>query len=92
MSNFNEFFDNDFKIEFLRKMGFEVEEVEFECSQPAYHNDVDYWKVSVWGVFKDGEEYKKPTHYGSPGKYGWVDAVFSKTFREHIQKQILKSL
>lgn len=71
------------KIQFLTLQGFEVRELVVEMNYPIYHNDMEYGEALVVGVFKDANEYNKPTSYNF-GKYEWLDGVFEKEFQTKV--------
>lgn len=80
-------FSHKEKIDILQKIGYDIRVEDVKCSQPIYHNDMEYWEEKVDCVYKDGEPFKKPGGYGSMGTQ-WVHNVFyyeyNKRLKEHL--------
>lgn len=76
------------QIEIIKSAGYTVKKVKVECCQPAYHNDMDYWTETVYGVFKDNKEFCKPTGYGGVGK-DWVNNAFNEIVHSIMYKILL---
>lgn len=78
------------KIEIIKAAGYTVKEVEVGCSQPSYHNDMNYWKETVYGVFENEKTFQKPIGYGGVGEL-WVNRAFDKIVHGLIYNLLIEA-
>jgi hypothetical protein len=76
------------KLSFLRKLGYEIKQIDYEMSYPCYHNDVEYGNVKVWAVYYKNQEYLKPSGYNF-GQEEWLDYVFCEEMQKKLRKILL---
>lgn len=80
----NPYFTTEEKVQYLKKLGFDVKLEKREMSYPCYHNDVEVFKTEVWAVYKNDTEYRRPGGYNFK-KEDWLDTVFNMEMNEKLK-------
>ena len=89
----NDLFTFEEKQEILSKLGYTVKEVEEEAKYAAYHNDIEYVKYKIVGVFNGKEPFCKPSiGYGEIAKQEWVEQAFASELNAKLKKFIQTSI